>query len=135
MVIDINDRTLRVQVKSGYSDGDKINVDLRRPSAANPFYEKNDFDILAIYDGTTGQVAYLNWRDVPNKRGMVLRFTPETNNNGFVAKHGRKFFADYMDIEKAAPQEKVSECKTISLLSRLRQSCLQQQENENRESS
>jgi hypothetical protein len=88
----------RVQVKSSTSDGDKIKVDLTRPSARNKYYDKDDFDVLAVYDFDTCDVAYLLWAELQNKRSLTLRFTEVVGSNGFVGENGRKFFYDYSDF-------------------------------------
>jgi PD-(D/E)XK endonuclease len=98
LVVDVNGDLLKIQIKSSSSDGDKIKVDLTRPSSKNQYYSKEDFDILAIYDHTTEKVAYINWSDLPHKRSVTLRFTDTENSNGFVGKHGRKYFNDYLEF-------------------------------------
>jgi hypothetical protein len=95
LVAEVGGRLFKLQIKSAHSDGDKMKVDLVRSSAKNKFYTKDDFDVLAVYDSTTDQVAYLAWATLPHKRCITLRFTEETNSNGFVGKYGRMFFNDF----------------------------------------
>jgi hypothetical protein len=98
LVVEVEGHLFKLQIKSAHSDGEKIKVDLKRSSAKDKFYTKEDFDILAIYDSTTGKIAYLAWSRLPYKRNITLRFTDTVFSNSFVEKHGRLFFDDFKEF-------------------------------------
>lgn len=85
----------RVQIKSSSGDGEKVKFDLTRPSASNRYYDKSDFDILALYDFNSKQIAYLTWVTLPHKRSITLRYVDTVTKNAFVAGNGRLFFNDF----------------------------------------
>jgi len=98
LVVDIDGKLVKIQIKSGHSDGEKIKVDLTRSSAKSKYYSKQDFDILAIYDSSTGNIAYLKWGDIPYKRSLTLRYTETVFKNGNVEENGRYYFNDYLEF-------------------------------------
>jgi len=99
LVVDVNGRLVKVQVKSSQmvTEG-SISFDITRPSAKNPHYNKDDFDVLALYDTFKNEIAYLPWRNLPHKRKITLRYTEETNSNGFVKKYGRLYFDELTEF-------------------------------------
>lgn len=98
LVVDVDGKLFKVQVKSGHSDGTKLQVDLRRPSAKQSQYDKDAFDILAICDLTTGKLAYLIWPNIPYKSFITLRITDTPYANGFTETHGRLMFTDFNEL-------------------------------------
>lgn len=110
LVVDANGHLYKIQVKSAYSDGEKIKVELTRSSAKNRFYSKEDFDVLAIVDSTTSKIAYLVWANIPHKKCITLRLTETNITNGFTDKYGRFFFDDLSDF----PLKELSELGNCS---------------------
>lgn len=100
LVVDIDGRLIRVQVKSGHSDDYCLKVDLRRPSAKSKYYEKDAFELLAICDLSSGKLAYFHWPTLPNKSFITLRKVETNYSNGFKERHGTLMFADYSEIPK-----------------------------------
>lgn len=99
LIADVNGRLVKLQIKSSQTltDG-AISFDISRPSAKLPHYSKDDFDVLVLYDSVENKIAYLPWKTLPHKRKVTLRYTAETNSNGFVKKHGRLFFDDLAEF-------------------------------------
>jgi len=76
LLIDDGIKISRVQIKARSSRDDKISVELYTSSANNynRNYSINDFDIIAVYNIDSGEIAALTWKDIQDcKKAVVLR--------------------------------------------------------------
>jgi hypothetical protein len=93
LVIDDGQSLKKVQIKARSERNNKISVELYT-SMVNytKQYEEGDFDLLAIYNINTKEVAVLTWEQVSeNTKGIVLRTKPALNNQT----KGVRLFEDY----------------------------------------
>lgn len=74
-VHDLSSFGLRIQVKCGSSDGTKIAVDIRRPSAQERRYSPSDIDVFAIVDPLSRHVAYVPISEVKKRAKTYALFS------------------------------------------------------------
>lgn len=93
---------VKVQVKSGAFDGNKMKVDLRKGSAKERKYSEDDVDVYALHDRTSGGIAYLYMEDYVGRSQVTLyRRTPESLH-GYTDKQRIILFSDCNLREKAS---------------------------------
>jgi hypothetical protein len=107
LLTDCNGEILRVQIKSSNRGTDRsVKFDLERPSAADRHYAKDAFDVLALYDTQLGRTAYLDWRSLPHKRSITLRYDETVVRNSFSAKTPTLNFASFSEF----PPQRLGAC-------------------------
>ena len=92
LIIDDGESLKKIQVKARVERDDKIAVELFT-SMVNytRFYEDGDFDLLAVYNINTKEVAVISWSEIAGKKSIVFRKTPPLNNQT----KGIRLFEDY----------------------------------------
>ena len=82
LIIDDGTFLKKVQVKARSPKDGKINVELFTSMVNyNRSYENGDFDLLAIYNIDTKQIAVISWEEASrNGTTVVFRITPPLNN-------------------------------------------------------
>lgn len=92
LIVD-NGALSKVQVKARSIRNDKITVEMRTTMVNyTSDYSKSDFDILAVYNIDTEEIALLNWLHLKEGCDVVLRTAPTKNNQS----KGIKFFSDFI---------------------------------------
>ena len=83
----------KVQVKARCIRNSKITVELRTTMVNYVReYEKSDFDLLAVYNIDSGEIALFDWDEIGDVKTLTLRTEPAKNNQS----NGVKFFKDYI---------------------------------------
>ena len=82
LIVDDGSCLKKIQVKARSPRDGKINVELFTSMVNyNRSYEKGDFDLLAIYNIETKQIAVITWEEASkNGTTVVFRITPPSNN-------------------------------------------------------
>ena len=71
----------KVQVKARCERDDKVLVELRTTMVNYVRnYEKDDFDLLAVYNTNSGKIAVFNWDQIGDRKSLTLRTTAPKNN-------------------------------------------------------
>ena len=92
MIIDMDGTLKKVQVKARSERDNKVSVELRSCMRNyTHYYNKDEWDILAVYNIDRGEIAYLNWVDIGDNSVIRLRTELPKNNQKF----GVKMFEDY----------------------------------------
>lgn len=78
----IDDGSLkRIQVKARCERDSKVLVELRTTMVNyTREYEKEDFDLLAVYNTDSGKIALFNWDQIGDRKSLTLRTTSPKNN-------------------------------------------------------
>ena len=78
----IDDGSLKkVQVKARCERDNKVLVELRTTMVNYVRdYDKDDFDLLAVYNTDSGKIAIFNWDQIGDRRSLTIRTTPPKNN-------------------------------------------------------
>jgi len=81
LIVDSGDKLKRVQVKARCVRDGKINVELHTTMVnyTRP-YSKEDFDLLAVFNTDTMQIALLDWDQIGDSGSIVLRIDAPKNN-------------------------------------------------------
>lgn len=83
----------KVQVKARCERNGKIAVELRTTMVNYVRnYDKSDFDLLAVYNIDSGEIAILDWEQIGDTKNLILRTSPARNNQS----SGVKFFKDFL---------------------------------------
>lgn len=92
MIVDDGTSLKKVQVKARGVRNGKVTVELRTTMVnyIRP-YSKEDFDLLAVYNIDSGQVAILDWSEIGDSGNLVLRTEPPGNNQSKNIKMFQKF--------------------------------------------
>lgn len=73
LAVDTNGKLLKIQVKSGQVKDNRMLVDVRRSSrAGSRHYENGAYDVLAIANLETRQVAYIKKEDMTAKASLTM---------------------------------------------------------------
>jgi hypothetical protein len=71
----------KVQVKARCERDDKVLVELRTTMVNYVRnYEKDDFDLLAVYNTNNGKIAIFNWDQIGERKSLTLRTSAPKNN-------------------------------------------------------
>lgn len=93
MIVDNNGDLRKVQVKARCERNDAVTVELRTTMVNYiRHYEKTDFDLLAVYNIDSGEIALLDWEQIGETKNIVLRTKPAKNNQS----KGVRYFKDYI---------------------------------------
>ena len=93
LIVDDGISLKKVQVKARTEREGKISVELFS-SMVNytKVYESGDFDLLAVYNINTKEVAIISWDEISsNTKGILFRTVPPLNNQT----KGVRMFEDY----------------------------------------
>jgi Holliday junction resolvase-like predicted endonuclease len=60
-------------------------------------YQKEDFEVLAVYIEPIDAVCYFNWMDIKTNTCINVRYEPSVNGQQI----GTRWFRDYLDIHQA----------------------------------
>ncbi|MFX3623096.1 MAG: group I intron-associated PD-(D/E)XK endonuclease [Ectobacillus sp.] len=78
-----NGDLLKIQVKSSVPNSDGIlKFDIRRSHSAGRVYKKNDFDILAVVNLTTKEVAYVPYNEIDTRRQLSFETNATRSKRG-----------------------------------------------------
>jgi hypothetical protein len=92
----IDGRFYKVQVKSGTFVEGKMKIDVRKSlSSGGRHYRQDDFDILAIYETSTKQIAYITYSE--RTQYTFLADNPRTMN-GYKKDFPPVVFSDYTEF-------------------------------------
>ncbi|MCM3784382.1 group I intron-associated PD-(D/E)XK endonuclease [Neobacillus mesonae] len=102
---DLSAHGKRIQVKCGVSDGVKVSVDIRRPSAKDRKYSPKDIDIFAVVEPVSRRVAYLHIGELHHSRKLTLYLTREHSRSGMRPNYIPLYFDDYADLTRVLLKE------------------------------
>lgn len=81
LIVDVDNNLKRVQVKARCERDGKISVELRTTMVnyVRP-YSQEDFDLLAVYNTDSDEIAILNWEQIGEVGNLILRTERPKNN-------------------------------------------------------
>lgn len=94
LIVDDGNFLKKVQVKARTERNNKISVELFTSMINyNRSYEEGDFDLLAIYNINTKEIAVIEWKEISsNTKGILFRTKLPLNNQT----KGVRMFKDYV---------------------------------------
>lgn len=95
LIADINGKLVKIQVKARTQTNGRVEVQMEsRMRNFRYAYTPEHWDILAVYNVTTNELAFLNWSDIDGRKGIILRSEAPKNNQS----KGVSFFKDFKEI-------------------------------------
>jgi hypothetical protein len=101
-VYDNEIRKIQIKGCTPKEDG-KLLVDVRRSKAKDRSYSRESFDVLAVVNLETKEVAYIDYESLGCPSQITLR-TSRPNMNGYGKERQPKLFSEFLDFpSKKAP--------------------------------
>jgi hypothetical protein len=100
-LIAVHDNEIRkIQIKGCTpKDGGKLLVDIRRSKARDRSYSRESFDVLAVVNLETKEVAYIDYESFGCPSQITLR-TYEPSMNGYGKERQPKLFSEFLEFPR-----------------------------------
>jgi len=106
IVADVDGVLTKIQVKTNMEhDGYRMKIDNRKSNGASRPYTKEDYDILAIVDLDSWQVAYLPYGVWQGKSQISIMLREVVDMNGYGGSKQPLYFSDYLEFPEIITKE------------------------------